>query len=191
MPIETWVQIATLSLIILVPLMLWKRQPSGWTVVGCVIYVASYFISNAFHVAFWIIDPLPPEFAKAIEAAMEGAPASAYGFALRLYQASALLLVAVYSAIIFFALKGDLQARLIWLVLAIAEGFAFLEYAECKLLVDPFGSKDLHLTQVWGIDVSRYACGRVFGSVTPYAAPIITSLYLIWINARSGRPHGI
>ena len=191
MPIETLIQITTLSLIILVPLMLWKRQPSMWTVAGCVIYAASYFISNAFHIAFWILDPLPPEFAKAIEAAVEGAPVSAYGFALRLYQASTLLLVAIYSGTIFFALNGDLQARLIWLVLAIAESFAFLEYIECKLLVDPFGSKDLHLTQVWGLEVSRYACGRLFAFWTPYAVPVIPSLYLIWINARSkGRPHG-
>ena len=177
MPIETWVQIATLSLIILVPFMLWRRQPSKWAVIGCVVYAASYGITNIFHIAFWALDP-----------------PLAYGFALRLYQASTLLLVALYAGILFYALmsgvRADFQAKLVWLVLFVAEAFAVLEYAECKMLVDPFGSGDLLLAQAWGIDVSRYACGRVFGSVTPYAAPIITSLYLIWINARSGRPHG-
>jgi hypothetical protein len=190
MPIETIVQIIVLSLIVLVPLMLWRTGPSWWAVGGCVAYTASYFIANGFHIAFWILGPLPAETAAAVDTIMQDAPASAYGFALRLYQAGTLLLVALYAGIIVLALKGDLQARLIWLVLAIAEAFALLEYVECKMLVDPFGSKDLHLGQVWGIDVSRYACGRAFGAITPYAAPAITSLYLIWINARAGRSRG-
>jgi len=178
MPIETIVQILTLSLIILVPLMLWRRQPSKWTVIGCVLYTASYFISNIWHIAFWALDP--PQ---------------AYGFALRLYQAGTLLLVAMYAGTFFYALvsgvKPDLQARLVWLVLFIAEGFAVLEYAQCKMLTDPFGSGDLLLSQVWGIEVSRFACGRLFGGLTPYMAPIITSLYIIWINVRARKADGI
>lgn len=178
------VQILCLSLIILVPLMLWRTQPSRWAVVGCVMYTASYFISNSWQIAFLVLDPLPPEVAAAVAQIMDGAPASGYGFALRLDQGNKRLLVAVYSTIMIFALRGDLQARLIWLVLAIAETFALLEFAECKLLVDPFGSKDLHLSTVWGVEVSRYACGRRFADWAPYAAPIITSLYLVWINSR-------
>ena len=183
MPIETWVQIFSLSLIILVPLW-WKTKPSWWAVSGCVMYSASYFISNAWHIAFWLLEPLPAGIAEQVNAVMADAPASAYGFALRLYQASTLLLVAIYSGIIVLTLKADLQARLVWLVLAIAETFAVLEYVQCKMLIDPFGSNDFHLTQVWGIEVSRYACGRTLGLLSPYLAPVITSLYLLWIKVR-------
>ena len=187
MPTETVFQIITLSLIILVPLVIWGNRPSGWAVGGCVMYSASYFISNAWHIAFWVLEPMPAEIAEQLKAVMADAPATAYGFALRLYQAGTLLLVACYSAIIVFALRGDLQARLVWLVLAIAETFAVVEYAQCKMLVDPFGSNDLHLTQVWGIEVARYACARAFGVISPYLAPIITSLYLLWVYGRTRR----
>ena len=189
MPTETIFQIITLSLIILVPLVIWGTRPSWWAVGGCVMYTASYFIANAFHLAFYLLDPLPTVYADALTSAMEGAPPTAYGFALRIYQASALLLVACYSVIIVFALRGDLQARLVWLVLAIAETFAVVEYAQCKLWIDPFGSNDLHLTQVWGIEVSRYACARAFGVISPYLAPIITSLYLLWVYGKKRNLH--
>ena len=191
MPTETIFQIITLSLIILVPFILpgqWGTRPSWWAVLGCLMYTASYLVSNAWQLAFFALPPLPAEIGDQLNAVMADAPASAYGFALRLYQAGALLLVAVYTAIIFFALRGDMQARLVWLVLAVAEGFAFLEYVQCKMIIDPFGSNDLHLTQVWGIEVSRFACGRVFGYASPYMAPLITSLYLIWVMSRRKSP---
>lgn len=184
MPIEMIIQIASLSLLLLVPLMLWGSQPSWWTVGGCLMYPASVLIANAFHIAFYLLDPLPPEIADAVAAIMKGAPPSAYGFALRVYTASGLLLVAVYSLIVFFALRADFQARAVWLVVALGECFAFLEYAQCKMLIDPFGSNDLHLSTVWGIEVSRYACGRVFTAWAPYMPPIVTSLYLIYVNSR-------
>ncbi len=187
MPTETIVQIITLSLIILIPLMLWGTRPSWWAVTGCLMYTASYFIANAFHLAFWALEPLPPEFAEAWKQAMDGAPASAYGFALRIYQASTLLLVAVYAWIVFAAVWRNLQDRLVWLVLAIAESFAVLEYVQCKMLIDPFGSADLHIATIWGVEVSNYACGRMFGAMSPHVVPVITSLYLVWVIMRRRR----
>ena len=203
MSTEMIVQIITLSLIILVPLMLWGSKPTKWATIGCVMYALSYFIANIWHIAFWTLEP-----------------PHAYGFALRLYQAGTLLLVAIYTGVVFLALRQpritretgattinimpetgkklvehppiivegfDMQARLVWLVLFIAEGFAVVEYAQCKMLYDPFGSGDLLLSQVWGIEVSRYACGRALGTLSPYAAPIITSAYLVWVNLRKRR----
>ncbi len=184
MSMDTIIQIVTLATIVFIPAILRGTRPTWWTVLGCLMYTASYLVSNAWQLAFFALPPLPAEIGDQLNAVMADAPASAYGFALRLYQAGALLLVAVYTAIIFFALRGDMQARLVWLVLAVAEGFAFLEYVQCKMLVDPFGSNDLHLTQVWGIEVSRFACGRVFGYASPYMAPLITSLYLMWVMPR-------
>jgi hypothetical protein len=167
-------QIVTIGLIVLVPLMLYKTSPSKWAVIGCVVYTVSYFISNGWQIALWTLEP--PQ---------------AYGLALRLYQAGSLLLVATYGGITLYALfngtRMDLQAKLVWVVLVIAEGFAFLEYVECKMFRDPFGSDDFLLSQIWGIEVSRFACGRAFGSVTPYAAPVVTSLYAIWVNVQARR----
>lgn len=187
MSTEMIVQIITLSLIILAPLMLWGTYPTKWATVGCLMYAASYFIANSWQIAFLLLDPLPPEVAEASRQIMETAPPSAYGFALRIDQSNKRLLVAIYAFTVFFALRQDMQARFVWLVVAIAESFSFMEHAQCKLLVDPFGSKDLHLSTIWGIEVSRYACGRALGYLSPYAAPIITSAYLIWVNARKRR----
>lgn len=189
MPIEMIIQIISLSLLLLVPLMLWGTRPSWWTVTGCVMYPASVLIANTFHVAFYVLEPLPAVYAEAMEMAMLDAPPSAYGFALRIYTASGLLLVSVYSLMVFFALRSDIQARAVWLVVALGECFAFLEYAQCKMLIDPFGANDLHLSTVWGIEVSRYACGRVFTSWAPYMPPIVTSLYLIYVNHKYGKSH--
>lgn len=175
MPIETVVQIVCLSLIILVPAMLWRTAPSWWAVSGCVAYTASYFISNLWQIAYVFLQ----------------AP-QAYGFALRLYQFSTLLLIFVYLCLLFLWLTRDkpttidTQAKLVWLILLIAEGWSVVEYLECKVFVDPFGDGDFLLSQIWGIEVSRFACGRRFGAISPYVAPIITSLYLIWINWRAG-----
>lgn len=188
MPVEIIVQIVTLSLIILVPMMLWAEEwrrngkptrpcpkPSTWAVIGCVVYTASYFLANAWQLAFVYLEP-----------------PHAYGLALRLYTLHALLLVGLYISLIFFqltrgrALPIDTQARLVWVVVLIFEGWAVLEYVECKLWVDPLGSGDFILADIWGIETSRFACGRRFGWLAPYITPIITSLYLIWINWRAG-----
>ena len=173
MTLDLALQIITLALVVFVPLA-WKHKPSLWATLGVVAYTLSYLLSNLWQIALWTLEP----------------PA-AYGFALRLYQQGTLLIIVLYAGIIFYGLtKGenfrqDMQAKLVWLVLLIAESFGALEYAECKMLIDPFGSGDFLLSQVWGIEVSRFACGRAFGYVTPYAAPIITSLYLIWVNIKA------
>ena len=170
----TTVQIICLALIIFVPAMLWRTKPSNLAVLGCVVYSVSYFTANLWQIAYVVLEP--PQ---------------AYGFALRLYTFSSLLLILLYVSIIFLWLTRakpvyiDTQAKLVWLVLLIAEGWSVVEYLECKVFVDPFGKQDLLLREIWGIEVSRFACGRRFGPIAPYAAPIITSLYLIWINWRA------
>ena len=175
MTLTTALQIATIAIILFIPFASNGKQPGLATCVGIFLYIVSYFISNLWQIAYVVLDP--PQ---------------AYGFALRLYTFSSLLLILLYVSIIFLWLTRtkpvyiDTQAKLVWLVLLIAEGWSVVEYLECKLFVDPFGSQDLLLREIWGIEVSRFACGRRFGPVAPYAAPIITSLYLIWINWRAG-----
>ena len=174
-------QIATIALVLLVPFGVNRKQPSLAACAGVVLFTASYFISNLWQLSSVFLEP--PQ---------------AYGFALRLYTLSSLLLILIYVGAIFLWLTRtkppviDTQAKLVWLVLLIAEGWAVVEYAECKLFVDPFGDGDFLLSQIWGIEVSRFACGRRFGPVAPYVAPVITSLYLIWINWRAStiRPSG-
>ena len=175
-------QLVTIALTIMVPITLWGTGPSRWAWALSAVYVASYFIGNSWHIAFWMLEPLPAEVAEAVKRIMEGAPPSAYGFALRIDQANKRLLVALYAFILLCALRGDLQARMIMLVLAIAEGFEFLANIECKLLKDPFGSRDLHLSTIWGVEVSRYACGRVFTAWAPLVSAGVPAVFLIWIN---------
>lgn len=181
LPLQLTLQVFTLSVVILVPAMLHNMKPGNVTAFGCILYTTSYLISNLWQLSSAYLEP--PQ---------------AYGFALRLYTLSLLLLIPMYVATIFLWLTKrkpiviDTQAKLVWLVLLIAEGWAVVEYAECKLFVDPFGDGDLLLSRIWGIEVSRFACGRRFGPAAPYIAPVITSLYLIWINWRASsiRPSG-
>lgn len=176
MDLTLGLQIATIATVLLVPFGINRKQPSMVTSLGLVTFVVTHFAANIWQLSFVYLEP--PE---------------AYGFALRLYTLSGLLMVVVYVGIIFAWLTKrkpvviDTQAKLVWLVLLIAEGWAVVEYLECKLFVDPFGSGDLLLSQIWGIDVSRFACGRRFGPVAPYIAPVLTSLYLIWINWHASR----
>lgn len=177
-----WAQWVTLALIIAVPIAIDGRRPNAWTVIGCAAYVISYLFANLWHVAFWTVEQ----------------PA-AYGFALRLYTVGMMLGLLMYCGLVFAMLtikalpRPDLQAKLVWLILLLAEAFQALEYVQCKMLTDPFGEGDLVLSQVWGIEVSRYACGRALGTISPYIAPIITSLFLLRVllarrgNARQGQ----
>lgn len=178
-----YAQWVTLALILAVPFAVSGHKPNFWAAAGVCMYVVSYFIANSFHIAYWILEP--PE---------------AYGFALRIYTAHGMLLAVMYTAIVFCALtierlpRADLQAKLVWLILLLAEGFAVLEYMGCKMLTDPFGSQDLLLSQVWGIETSRFACGRALSALSPFIAPIITTLFVLWViltarrvNARISR----
>ena len=171
-----WIQWLTLGLIVAVPLALMGRKPSAWTLILCGAYVLSFLFSNLWQVAFWYV---PQE--------------QAYGFALRLYTVGMMLGLLMYCGLLFSALTfkslpaADLQAKLVALICLMAEAFQVLEYVQCKMLVDPFGEGDYVLSQVWGLEVSRYACGRALGTISPYIAPIITTLFLLWIAmARRG-----
>jgi len=174
--IAFWAQWITLALILAVPFMVWGQRPSAWTVIGCTAYVVSYCFANLWHVAFWYLE----------------AP-HAMGFALRLYTAGMMLGLLMYCGLVFVLLtfeklpRPDLQAKLVWLILLMAEAFQVLEYVQCKMLVDPFGEGDLVLSRIWGVEVSRYACGRAVGLLSPWIAPTITTLFLLWVlMARRG-----
>lgn len=175
----TAVQILLISLLVMLPLVAYQSKPSPWAMVAIVMYTLSYAVANLYHIAFDLIAPWSPE----IRALMADIPGSARGFALRLYQFGTLLILAIYAILNFFALwDKDLQTRMNWLVLAIAESFAVLEYAECRVFTDPFGSQDLYLAGVWGVEVVTSACGQKFGPGTDYAAPIITTIFMIFVN---------
>ncbi len=175
MDIAFWAQWLTFALILAVPFAINGRFPNTWTLIGCGAYVASYLLANLWHVAFWTLEP-----------------PYALGFALRLYTVGMMLGLLMYCGLVFMALtikalpRPDLQAKLVWLILLLAEAFQVLEYVQCKMLTDPFGKGDLVLSQVWGIEVSRYACGRALGTISPYIAPIITSLFLLRVLLARG-----
>ena len=171
-----WAQWLTLGLIVAVPFALMGRKPTTWTLIGCGAYIVSFLFANLWQIASWYV---PQE--------------QAYGFALRLYTVGMMLGLLMYCGLWFVALTfkslppADLQAKLVLLICLMAEAFQVLEYVQCKMLVDPFGGGDFVLSQIWGLEVSRYACGRALGTISPYIAPIITTLFLLWIAmARRG-----
>lgn len=183
---STAVQIILISLVIMLPVIAYQTKPSLWSVVAIVMYTVSLGAANLYHVAFDLVMPWTPE----IREMLADVPGSARGFALRLYQWATLLILALYATLNFFALwDKDLQTRMNWLILLIAEWFAVLEYAECRLFTDPFGSRDLYLAGVWGVEVAKSACGQKFGPGSDYIPPIVTTIFMIAVNVRNAKSH--
>lgn len=179
----TIVQIITLSLIIFVPLMVYGQKPENWTVAAAIFYSASYAVANLYNIAYAAVPPWPQEIIEAMDAL--GVPGSPHGFAVRLYQFGTLVIAAGYAGTTFFALRHQsLRVRMNWLVVWVAESYAVLEYLGCKVFRDPLGTGDVYLAGRWGVEVLRSSCGREFGELTPWLAPIITGVFLIWVNAR-------
>lgn len=175
------------------------RKPNFWAAAGSLIYVLTWFVSNQWQIAFWL-----PDYGVITRE-------DAYGLALRLKtnaeQTRQVLYLALFFtffiaqakrvpslqfrkarlpvALTFVRLsKPDLHAKLVWLILLMSEGWAELEYIQCKMLIDPIGKRDYMLSQNWGLETSVYACGRV-NELSPYLAPIIATTWLlvIWLIA--------
>ena len=176
-----WLPWITVALILAVPLeslaeWFWTRRrpelkpPNFWTVVFAVMFGASYFVTNSFHAAWWLLDP--PQ---------------AHGLAIRLYTLSGWLLAVLFLGLFVYVFltnrklpRPDLQAKVLLVIWFIAEVFEPLQYVGCKIWKDPFGDQDYFLREVWGITVDRYACGRALGLLHPYVAPIIYTLFALW-----------
>jgi len=183
--LATFVQVITISSIIFVPLIAFGTQPSRWAVAGIVVYTASFFISNAWRLAYYLVDPWSPEIAEAITAI--GAPASPVGFAIRLYTLGLLLLVPVMSGMVFFALdKNDVKTRAIWIIETAAEGWAVWEYLRCKVFTDPWGAEDLYLAATWG-EKALSVCARETGFMSAMIGPLVSAIFMIWAVTKVGR----
>ncbi len=180
MDISFWAQWITLALIIAVPVesfadWFWTRRrpdlapPNFWTLVYALIFGASYFATNAFQAAWWLLDE--PQ---------------AYGLAIRIYTLAGWLLAVGYLGLYTYTVltnkklpKHDLQAKVLLVILLMAEGFEPLQYIGCKIWYDPFGDRDWFIREVWGISVSTYACGRALGQLHPFVAPFIYTLFAL------------
>ena len=178
--IAFWAPWVTLALILAVPLealvdWVWSGRrpnlapPNPWTIVFALIFFGSYFVTNAFHAAFWLLEP-----------------PHAYGLALRLYTLSGWLLYVGALGLFAYTLltnkvlpRPDLQAKLLLVILFIAEAFEPLQYVGCKIWYDPLGDRDPFIRDVWGISVDRFACGRALGLLHPYVAPVIYTLFAL------------
>lgn len=183
---STAVQIIMISLIIMLPVIAYQTKPSRWAVGAVVMYTLSFGAAISYKIAPYVIDPWSPE----IAAMIADIPGSPRGFALRLYQFGTLLILAIYATLNFFALRDkDLQTRSNWLVLAIAESFAVLEYAECRLFTDPYGSGDLYLSAHWAVSIVTSACGQKFGPGSDSLVVIVTTIFMIWVNVKNAKPH--
>ena len=87
--------------------------------------------------------------------------------------------------------REEILARLVWMVLLVAEAFQLPQYLLCRSL-DPYLS-DGPFRDRW-LEAETYACDRAFGSPAFTHAPtIITGLLLVWFLyrwylPRNGKP---
>ncbi len=214
-----WAPWAALAIHLALPFYLTGRSPNAWVWLGVLSYIGTWFISNLWQVAFWLPAYGAIEQTDAYGLALRLKTFSEQirqvfylGLFFAFYVLAARQLPSVKVPVIYFTPIGfpwiktrvlltfsplpkpDLQAKLVWLILLVAETFAIAEYVNCKLFWDPLGREDYMLAESWGLEVSRYACGRVIGTLSPSIAPIITGLWIFRVimarrgNARDARP---
>lgn len=202
--IAFWAPWVAMALHIAAPFYLIGRAPNTWVTIGVVTYVLTWFISNQWQIALWLpaYGVIAQEDAYGLALRLKtNAEQTRQVLYLGLFFTVSVLgarqipypkvnvKLITYKGFPVPVLRGslthlhlpsfDLQAKLVWLILLIAEAFAELEYIQCKMLIDPIGRQDLMLSQIWGLEVSRYACGRALGTISPFVAPTIT---LFWLS---------
>ena len=86
----------------------------------------------------------------------------------------------VFSIFLKFT-KDQLFERLAWAIRVIGETFALVEFVLCRgLALD----EARRLSESWGVDSSKYVCGRVFGDLWPHMSLAVTTAFMIWIVMR-------
>lgn len=155
---QTWM----LLVILAVSSLVFRVKPSAAALTAVVLYVVSFLLAN-----MWQLAPNRD-------------------LAVKLYQLGAFIMLALLVAAMTYMVfkpkvlqEGDLLAKLTWVILLIAEIGQVVEYFECKILLDPYSTEELRA--LWGVEVSKYACGRAWGPMGPFVFPLITTAFLAWI----------
>lgn len=175
-------QIITLMFLLAVPAsLLGERIAEGWHVnpwtivyIGC--FVATHLLSNTFWLIYYDVIAAP-----GAEINLQGAR---YVLARKVYTLHLFVLVVLYLGVHAFSVmsgwrpKHDLQSKLVLTILFIAEAFAALEYVECKIF-EPY---EVAVAKTLGTIPPEYACQRAITPLAPFAAPVVTSCYLVWVN---------
>ncbi|MGI9306738.1 MAG: hypothetical protein ACR2P5_05475 [Gammaproteobacteria bacterium] len=100
----------------------------------------------------------------------------------------------VLTAHLWWPRAATTLARLLWSVVLVAEGYSLIfENFNCNILNR--GLPGYELSQVWGSEVSIYACARRYGEVIVWSPTLVEVAFLVWIVWRySGwnltRPRG-
>ena len=185
------------------------QPPSFWAVIYISVYVGSYLLANAFWLVYWGHIPAENNYVMAVKIytlhfailvavvlgihlwvvvwQSEGPPRepidvmtfgwrpitlARWGY-MRIQQGWRRLIPERCP-------EHDLQSKEILLILFLAELFAVLEYLECKI-PEPYG---VWTAKEHGTIRPEYSCQRALTPLAPYAAPVVTSCYLIWVNMR-------
>ena len=93
-------------------------------------------------------------------------------------------MLVIYSGVVVLFLwkpsGSDTLTRLLWTVVAVAEGYTLIfENFNCNILNR--GLPGYELSQVWGSEVSVYACAREYGEVVVWAPTVVEVAVLVWI----------
>lgn len=87
----------------------------------------------------------------------------------------------VLASIVIFLLvpRHMLVARIAAMIYLVSMVWSQLEHATCAAWIDPI--EEARMLGAWNVEVSPYACGRMLGSLEPYAQPIVCTIFAVWV----------
>lgn len=164
--------------LLILALVMWRGGASRFAVLGLVCLVLSTGLFN-----LWTLVEVP---------AWDDGPEAhvdALTWAYDLWALGLNAVLVLYLCVVVYLLctgfePDDLAAKLTWAIVLVAETYSLLaENFNCNVLNR--GWPGWELSQVWGTEVSIYACARNYGEVVVWAPTVITALALTWVAYRS------
>lgn len=94
----------------------------------------------------------------------------------------AALIVATILTIYFKIDRKDIFARMVWVIVGIAETWAAVEIPACRFFAD---INTTTVADTWGVTTAKSTCAMAFDSeISIYIQPLIGAAFLLWIGLR-------
>ena len=169
----TW-QSGVLVAVLLLCVLFHRQRPSRHALLALVCYGLSVFLFNA-----WVFVPSDPDPER---------NQWLLDYAYKVFNAGINGALVVYLGALFYFLlrppkKDDLAAKLLWMIVLVAESFSLVvNNITCNLIAEAGSRKEL--AEIWGSTASRYVCGREFGPWLEWAPIILEVGAMVWIVQR-------
>ena len=115
-------------------------------------------------------------------------------YAFKLFNAGINLALVMYLGALFYFLfhplnPNDLAAKLLWMIVLIAEAWSVVfNNIGCNLVLETATREELRAT--WGISASRYVCGREIGEWFEFMPLVLEIGLMAWIIHRYVQVNG-